>query len=271
MSTAAIAQRDSLRSRKPSDIFFERLCRAKDRVLLLDYDGTIAPFSVNRHQAFPYPTVPEFIDSIMSTCRTSVVLISGRSARELPPLLGLNPHPEIWGTYGIERLRSDDKYSVSQVSEEAQKALVKADVCLQEEGLDAFIELKPGAVAVHWRGLNPTHVEEVKAAAYRALSPFVSLDLLLSEFDGGLELRLRARSKAQVVRAILSECPSDTSIAYLGDDVTDEDAFRALNGRGLSVLVRPKYRFTAAQEWLRPPEELLNFFTEWVRACGGDV
>lgn len=271
MSTAAAPRTDVFR-RTPSDLFFDELCGARSRVLLLDYDGTIAPFSVNRHQAFPYPTVPELIDSIMSTCRTSVVLISGRAAREIPPLLGLNPHPEIWGTYGIERLRADGQYSVGHVSDDAQRALVKADLWLQEEGgLDRLIELKPGAIAVHWRGLNPTQVEEVKAAAYRAMSPFASVDLLLSEFDGGLELRPRTRSKADVVLALLSEHDPEAAVAYLGDDATDEEAFRALNGRGLTVLVRPKYRFSAAQRWIRPPEELVHFLTEWIRACGGEL
>jgi trehalose-phosphatase len=208
----------------------------------------------------------------MSTCRTSVVLISGRAACEIPPLLGLNPHPEIWGTYGIERLRADGQYSVAQIAEDVQRALVKADLWLRQEGgLDRFIELKPGAIAVHWRGLNPTQVEQVKAAAYRALSRFASADLLLAEFDGGLELRPRTRSKGDVVRAVLSEHDAEAAVAYLGDDATDEDAFRALNGRGLTVLVRPKYRFTAAQKWIRPPEELIHFLTEWVRACGGDM
>jgi trehalose 6-phosphate phosphatase len=73
------------------------------------------------------------------------------------------------------------------------------------------------------------------------------------------------------VRTILSEVGPDVPVAYLGDDSTDEDAFRVLNDRGLTVLVRPTYRFTAAQMWLRPPDELIQFFTDWVRACGGDM
>ena len=86
---------------------------------------------MQRHRAFPYPTIPELLDCIMSTCRTRVLLINGRSAREITPLLGLNPHPEIWGTYGIERLRSDGQYFVAHVSDDMQRALVEADVKLR--------------------------------------------------------------------------------------------------------------------------------------------
>lgn len=153
------------------DVFFDQLCRTRDRVLLLDYDGTIAPFSVQRHRAFPYPTIPELLDCIVSTCRTRVLLISGRSALEIPPLFGLNPHPEIWGTNGIERLQGDGRYFVDHVSEDAQHAIAEADAKLRDAGLAQWVEMKPGAIAVHWRGLNPPQMENTKRVANRVLSP----------------------------------------------------------------------------------------------------
>jgi trehalose 6-phosphate phosphatase len=272
MSTAVAMKRTTAVAREPCDLFFDQLCRARDRVLLLDYDGTIAPFSAQRNRAFPYPTVPELLDCIMSTCRTRVMLISGRPAREIPPLLGLNPHPEIWGTYGIERLQAGGRYFVGHVSEDAQLALAEAGARLHEAGLAQSVEMKPGAIAVHWRGLNPRQVEVIKTTAYRLLSPLaLHAHLLLAEFDGGVELREPMRSKGDVVRSVLSEHSLDVPFAYLGDDNTDEDAFRALNGRGLTVLVRPLYHFTAAQTWIRPPEELVQFLTDWIRACGGEL
>lgn len=250
--------------------FFDRLSHSSERVLLLDYDGTIAPFAVNRNTAFPYPTVPELLDCIMSTCRTHVALISGRAARELPPLLGLNPHPEIWGTCGIERLSAGGEYSLVDVSDETRQALAQAESSLRHHGLEELAEFKPGAVAIHWRSLNGSRMEQVRAMAYRALSPFTGThQLLLSEFDGGIELRLRTRNKGHVVRAVLARHEASVPIAYLGDDSTDEDAFRALNSRGMTVLVRPSCRFSSAQVWLRPPEELIQFLEKWVQACGG--
>jgi trehalose-phosphatase len=270
--SAAVTGETSLVVRAASDVFFEQLCRARNRVLLLDYDGTIAPFSVHRDRAFPYSTVPELLDCIMSTCHTRLVLISGRVAREIPPLLGLNPHPEIWGACGFERLYADGRYEVVQVSDHVQHALTEAAASLEQEGLARLTERKPGAVAVHWRGLNLPAVEEARTKAYRALSPLALRSrLLLAEFDGGLELRTHLRGKADAVRTILSEVDPDVPIAYLGDDNTDEGAFRVLNDRGLTVLVRPTYRFTAAHMWLRPPDELIQFLTDWVRACGGDM
>lgn len=59
------------------------------------------------------------------------------------------------------------------------------------------------------------------------------------------------------------------AMAYLGDDQTDENAFEALHGRGLSVLVRREYRPTNADVWIQPPEGVTAFLSDWASACGG--
>lgn len=254
------------------EIFFRQLTESSNRVLLLDYDGTIAPFQLDRTKAVPYPSIPELLDSIMTTCGTRVVLVSGRSAREIPPLLGVRPHPEIWGSHGFERLRSDGRYDIGYLSERSLAALSEAASSLEDAGLGALTELKVGSIAVHWRGMKYEHMEEARTTCYRRLSPLAcSGNLLLSEFDGGMELRARNCSKGDAVKTILSELKNDVPLAYLGDDQTDEDAFKALKGRGLTVLVRPKYRTTAARIWLKPPGELIQFFADWIHSCGGDV
>lgn len=254
------------------ELFFQQLPYAKHRLLLMDYDGTIAPFQVDRNRAFPYPNVPELIDAIMATCATRVVLVSGRSAREIPPLLGLRPYPEIWGSHGFERLSSDGRYDMRYVGERTTAALSEAVAELEREGLGALTELKVGCIAVHWRGMRQEYMREARTACYRSLSALACREnLLLTEFDGGVELRARQVSKGDAVQTILSEVEGDTSVAYLGDDQTDEDAFRALSGRGLTILVRPNFRTTAAQVWLKPPRDLIQFLADWVRACGGDA
>ena len=74
-------------------------------------------------------------------------------------------------------------------------------------------------------------------------------------------------AKGAAVRTIMSEMNPDTPTAYLGDDTADEYAFQAVNGRGLRVLVRQRWRATSAQLWLRPPDEGLDLLERWLRAC----
>lgn len=254
-------------------IFFDQLRTAASRLLMLDYDGTIAPFTADRKRALPYASIPELLESISSTCRTRVVLISGRSAREIPALLGkISWRPEIWGMHGLERLYADDRFEMGFTPQDSLRAIVDAGALLDREGLGELCEFKTGAVAVHWRGLSPSHVEEIRTHSYRLLAPLACKEnLLLSEFDGGLELKVRGACKGHAVRSLLAESTLETQAAFLGDDLTDEDAFEALQGRGFAVLVRATHRPTKAQMWLRPPGELLQFLNDWVRACGGDV
>jgi len=72
-----------------TDRFFKRVRAATRRALLLDYDGTLAPFRAERHEAFPYPGVPEVLNELLETGSTRIVLISGRATKDLVPLLSL--------------------------------------------------------------------------------------------------------------------------------------------------------------------------------------
>jgi trehalose 6-phosphate phosphatase len=248
--------------------FMQEAAAAKERVLILDYDGTIAPFSAHRRLAFPYAGIPELLHQIMTECRTRVIVASGRVAHELIPLLGMIPPPEIWGTHGAERVYADGRYEEIEVTQEALEVLLKSETRLEREGLGHLLEVKLAAVAVHWRGLKPADVHAVRSKAYKILEPLAGRsDLVLSEFDEGVEIRLSAANKGTAVQNLLSTLGEDVAVAYLGDDITDEDAFRVLNDRGLTVLVNSKPRFTAAQMSLKPPQELMEFLKAWLRAC----
>lgn len=249
--------------------FLASVAEARERLLFMDYDGTIAPFTVNRSKAFPYDDLPCLIEAV-TRCKTRVVLITGRPAREVPHLLGVQPQPEVWGTHGLERLAPDGHYSVGDVDQKAGEALGVAAGWAYESGLGALVEQKTGAVALHWRGYAPAYIEQVRERAYPAFARLAcQANLRLCEFDGGLELRARSCDKGHAVRAVLAEVDEEAAVAYLGDDLTDEDAFRALSGRGFTALVRPRYRPTTADVWLRPPDELISFLSEWIRVCGG--
>ena len=255
-----------------AEFFFDQLARAETSALLLDYDGTLAPFSTDRDRAFPYPTVPELLERIMSTGRTRLVVVTGRRAADVLTLLPVTPFPEVWGAHGLERLKCDGSYELLAVDEHTQRALAEADARLRLEGLDKLAEIKPGSIAVHWRGYSDAAVDEIRAKAYRAWSLLARREgLKFLEFDGGLELRVPSRDKGDAVRTVLAELPDSAPVAFLGDDQTDESAFRALKRRGLCVLVRPALRQTEADLWLEPPEDVVQFLVTWLRACGGEL
>ncbi|MCI0529319.1 MAG: trehalose-phosphatase [Nitrospira sp.] len=252
------------------DSFFERVNRGEKRALLLDYDGTLAPFCIRRNEAVPYPGVHEILETFVDARHTRVVLITGRWTKDLIPLLKLEKPPEIWGVHGWERLMPDGTYQMARLDERALQGLVRADGWVEEIGLADHCEQKPASLALHWRGLEPKTVQKIRD---KVLKYWLSLShetgLIIQEFDGGVELRVPGRNKGFAVETILLEMGKGVVVAYLGDDLTDEDAFKAVKGKGLGILVRKEFRPTAADVWLKPPEELLEFFSNWQRACKG--
>jgi trehalose-phosphatase len=199
---------------------------------------------------------------------TRVVVVSGRPAGEVPPLLDLAPRPEIWGSHGRERLLPDGARVVEEPAASARQALDDAARAVEHtKAHGARIEVKLASVALHWRGLADEVAERVRHEALQSWQPIARASAVeLLSFDGGIELRASGHTKANAVQAVLSETGEDSAIAYLGDDMTDEDAFRAIKPRGLAVLVRPELRQTAADVWLRPPAELASFLQLWAVA-----
>src|SRR5436309_8091028 len=68
--------------------FLRNVAAAMRRVLMIDYDGTIAPFSNDRFRAFLDRKIPKLLDQIMTECRTRVILITGGPAGRIGPLPG---------------------------------------------------------------------------------------------------------------------------------------------------------------------------------------
>ncbi len=270
--------------------FFGRLAEARRRVLMLDYDGTLAPFVVERDRAIPYPGVREILNQILRDAACDVWLISGRSIADLLPLIDLESTPGVWGAHGWEFLRPGDgaasQTEHGKLPADAAEALAEAVSWARQwasgQSLSERLEIKHGCVAIHWRGMPVNQIDRVRAAATDAWTSIQNQAALeLKGFDGGLELRVPGRDKGSAVESVLGPArapkelgegaPADkylqTVAAYLGDDRTDEDAFAAMRGRGLRALVRPEYRETAADVWLHPPAELLEFLEAWRAAC----
>ncbi len=243
----------------------ERLRSAPRSVLMLDYDGTLAPFHIDRFAATPYSGVEERLATLSTLSQVRLVLVSGRSARELHDLLCPGIRAEIWGSHGRERLRSDGNHEVFALSPVQQAALEQVGLEMSALGLSETLEVKPTSLAIHWRSFEPAMQERIRSlvqSVFARIGQPGGLHLL--PFDGGLELRSTDRTKGTAVAEILSQEPGEVPVAYLGDDLTDEDAFVSVGNRGYSILVRSEVRASFARFWLRPPEELLEFLDAWI-------
>jgi trehalose-phosphatase len=248
--------------------FCAKVASASSRALLLDYDGTLARFSADRHHALPYVAIRALLDRIRIFTNTRLVVVTGRRAHEAASLLGLK-NVEVWGCHGLSRLHADGTYQLPYLDEAAVGKIAEANELLRADGLFDLLEFKPGATAIHWRGIDEcaTQVAQRVEQVWSMLHGHQGIELL--KFDGGMEIRVAGRNKGDAVRAILAEMGGHSAVAYLGDDHTDENAFAVLRGHGLSVLVRNEYRPTGADVWIQPPEGVVAFLADWTSACGG--
>ena len=254
--------------------FYATLWRADKPTLICDYDGTLAPFHVDKMQARAYSGVAERLERIAGG-RTRLAFVSGRPAAELITLLPLAADAEIWGMHGREHRTPNGHSTLLQPSPAQRQALRQAEQLLEAEGFGSLLESKVASLALHWRTLADSGQEELREhVRQRALEVFTPLAgqhaLGLLQFDGGLELRAADHTKAHAIRALLRGHEPHAA-AYLGDDTTDEDAFEAINAlHGLSILVREPPRGSFAQFALRPPEELLAFLDDWFATLAGE-
>ena len=246
--------------------FLSGVSTARSRALLLDYDGTLAPFTFNPAHAFPYPEIPGVLRRIQQRTDTRLVIVTGLHASQIPKLMNLHGI-EVWGCNGIERLRPDGSHEIARIDARLLAAIETASRLIACEGLSYLAERKTASIAIHWRGREEISEHIVKRVRrVWAMVPDRN-ELRLAPFDAGIEIRIAQKDKGDAVRSILAEMEPGVAMAYLGDDATDEDAFGALTRRGLCVLVRDCYRTTIADEWIRPPNDLLTFLRGWLAAC----
>jgi trehalose 6-phosphate phosphatase len=251
--------------------FFASFSRGAKPLLLLDYDGTLAGFRVNRFDARPWAGVTQLINEIQREGSTRIAVVTGRPAQEIPKMLGLEVPVEVWGLHGAERLYVDGRRELEEAPPMAQKRLDEVRERLRHDAFGGLFEDKPNAAVMHWRGHSPQQARAIEKKARALFEPVAEVDgLRLLDFEAGVELRV-GRDKGGAVEAIIAEAEPERPVSYLGDDLTDESAFRAVNGASgshLSVLMRREKRATDADVWLRPPEDLRMFLKRWLEAVG---
>lgn len=236
-------------------------------LLIIDYDGTIAPFVKERMKAFPYEGIQEILLDLTKKKDTRVVIVSGRSLADLEILLD-KPGLELWGSHGLERKLPSGVIIFAPIDKKIFQGLLEARAIVEkkiEEGKikKESLETKPYSIAIHWRGVDEEQKAEIKHLEPQLQRICSNYKLEVHHFDGGIELRSSERNKADAVRQLMSEESPDTAIAYLGDDATDEEAFAALGSRGLKVFVHTLFRPVYADLFLNPPEELVAFLDRW--------
>ena len=246
--------------------FFKKLSLNKRSLLITDYDGTLSPFHLKRHLAFPYTGMYERLRMI-NYPPSRVVIVTGRNLKELVSMLNWPLFPEIWGSYGLERLTCSGEYQTEKLDLNEVRGLKLAQELHPEFVKDGTFEVKPFSLALHWRGLSEHLKMLLLNKIYKEWEEITyDYHLEILNFDGGIELKPKGINKGEVIKKILKNTSPDMCIAYMGDDLSDEEAFEALGNRGLKILVKDKDRpHTKADVRINPGPEVVGFLDRWIK------
>jgi trehalose 6-phosphate phosphatase len=207
------------------------LCALAGRRPLLvasDYDGVLARLRDEPSAAVPEPGVAEVLARLVGVAGVTVALVSGRGVADLRATSGLSG-PFRWvGSHGAE-------YDGPLTGELAHRRNALADVMapLVAQTAGARLEVKPASVAVHVRQVED---RDVAAALLAQAQSLADSSLTLKPGKDVLELAVTDADKGAALRRLAAELGASASI-YLGDDVTDEDGFRALGPDDVTVKI----------------------------------
>jgi trehalose 6-phosphate phosphatase len=252
--------------------FWSLLRVSEKRLLALDYDGTLAPFHIDPMKAYPLPEIKELLIAIGQSDDTRLAIVSGRPVFEVLSLLG-DLGITLIGSHGFELRLPDGDLIARSPSPVQFSGLEEAIQLATQLGWAKRLEKKIASVALHTRGMETESAREVERRMFHKwsdLAPFYQLDC--RRFNGGVEIRSLGFDKGDAIFTLLKDQPQGAFNVYIGDDDTDEDAFRTLREQGSGFGIRVGYPAapSAATGFLPDCEGVRLFLKMWLTVTRAD-
>ncbi len=223
-------------------------------LVAFDVDGVLAPLVDHADDSELLPGVHDGLTTL--AVRATVAIVSGRSLESLERVFGFSGELHVIGSHGLEvrggdrpALDDDEQYTFDQLEIIGTRGVDAA-------GDGAWLEYKPASVVLHTR-----------EADQRLASPAVdAVTNLARMIDGAqvkpgsdvVELLARTASKGEALLHLAARLER-SPVVYLGDDITDEDAFHTMSDADVSVRVGPGE--SAAAHRLAGPAEVAEFLS----------
>lgn len=250
----------------------------KSILLFLDYDGTITPI-VNRPEMAALSIETKGLLRRLSELKNlKIVIISGRSLEDLKRCVGIKDIIYV-GNHGLEiegpkiRFKSPVSPEFRTILDEIKERLVRA---LSSIG-GIFVEDKALTLSLHYRLAKKKAESKIKSIFRLVTKPYLAKKSIhITGAKMAFEIRPPIRwDKGKVTLWLLARqrfiVKEEGLIPiYIGDDITDEDAFKALEGKGLTIFVgRPSS--TSAKYYLNNTDEVSEFLKRLFAIVKGDI
>ncbi|RZJ46724.1 MAG: trehalose-phosphatase [Brevundimonas sp.] len=229
-----------------------------DRIsLFLDLDGVLAEFADTPEGVVPETRRTAVLTALAPRLNGRVAIISGRTIDEIDRIADRSM-ASASGVHGLERRRADGTFLRAEASESVRNAVAAfEDFARVRPGV--VVEDKAVAAGLHYRGA-PDAALEAEALTRRLAA---ETGLMLQPGNMVIELKTPGSSKGTALKAFMEEAPFKGGVpVMLGDDLTDEDGFKAAAELGgFGVLVGPP-RETAARYGLTGVSAVLDWLDQ---------
>ncbi|MDA3819593.1 MAG: trehalose-phosphatase [Candidatus Delongbacteria bacterium] len=237
------------------------LMNQKKPVLFLDYDGTLTPIVNNPDDALLSDEARQVLSELSDLI--TVAVITGRDREDIISKMQINSLIYA-GSHGFDITGPDNLEMQYDKGKQALPLLDEAGKILTQKlnGIrGAQVERKKYAIAVHYRNVADDKVPAVKEAFYETLKKYDNL----KEGAGKKVLELKPDiewHKGYALNWLMDKLNLNIQEylpVFIGDDVTDEDAFAVLQGSGLGIITGTHGQKTAASYKLNDTDEVIQF------------
>lgn len=230
------------------------------RHLLLDYDGTLVPFAKHPSEALPDEKLLKLLSALGSDSRTDLTIISGRSHLTLQQWFHDIP-ANLVAEHGAAIRLADGIWKNDYAEELNWKPLIRPTLDLfAHRSPGSFVEEKNHTLAWHYRNVDPdlgfVRSRELLDNLYHLVR-----NAQLQVIDGNkvIEVRVAGIDKGAAARKLILEKPYNFILA-VGDDKTDEDMFRVLEHKAVTIKVGRGH--TLAQYTISSQQEVVDLLNQ---------
>lgn len=240
--------------------------------LFLDYDGTLTPIVLRPEMAILSEEMRETIRELAEMI--FVAVISGRGLENVKDLVGI-PSISYAGSHGFDISGPEERHIEFQKGRDFLPQLEKAKNRMKAQVdavAGAHIESKKFSFAVHFREVSSEEEPKIEKIVDAVVHEFPGLrkstGKKVFEIQPNLDWN-KGKALLWLLEAFHLNTP-DVFPIYIGDDVTDEDAFKVLKDKGIGIVVGENGRHSVAQYRLNRPAEVRHFLQELVSIVKGD-
>ncbi|TFG49829.1 MAG: bifunctional alpha,alpha-trehalose-phosphate synthase (UDP-forming)/trehalose-phosphatase [Candidatus Brocadiia bacterium] len=238
---------------------------ASQRIIFLDYDGTVVPFEGNPALAKPTKEVLDLIDKLSSIKKTKVVIVSGRDKDTLQNWLG-GLNIAMVAEHGVWFKSVNKNWTMPKTLKNDWKEKIMSICGLYVDRLPgSLIEEKDYSIAWHYRRCEP-ELASIRAKEFMddLVSMTANIDVQILQGSKVIEIRNVGVSKSAAALHYLSENKYDFILA-IGDDWTDEELFKAVPLSAYSIKVGMTCSY--ARFNLHNYKEVLDLIKDIINFC----